>query len=296
MEDKYGIFHLVGAVHTTSPYTAIAADLTRLYDINSLELPPSMEGRGYMTGFGFLSAQRYFSTTVRILHFGIPETNIKAIAMTEVRSAWFSQRQIYMVIGSSLRKMLLEARDAVPRPSLPPLQQAESAHRLISTRPRVVRDSAAGSDPRVSPRAPRRPARVATGVSSGSRTGPQRTRPGRRSRYRHERTQRSTYSNFEQVGRSSMHRAVLHPNYSTSTQFTPTLPQQHGSQPSASLSRARLQSPPPLILSSDTSSMSDQFPAILDAGAIIAQPPSIEDFIILNRVASDAHDLHEYQE
>ncbi|CRK46816.1 hypothetical protein BN1723_007276 [Verticillium longisporum] len=85
IKDTYGIFQAVGAVYAASPYTAIAADLTRLYDINSLELPPSMEGRGYMTGFGLLSAQRYFPTRVRLLHFGIPERNIQAIAMTEVR-------------------------------------------------------------------------------------------------------------------------------------------------------------------------------------------------------------------
>ncbi|CRK38346.1 hypothetical protein BN1708_007735 [Verticillium longisporum] len=92
IKDTYGIFQAVGAVYAASPYTAIAADLTRLYDINSLELPPSMEGRGYMTGFGLLSAQRYFPTRVRLLHFGIPERNIQAIAMTERTSTPFSCR------------------------------------------------------------------------------------------------------------------------------------------------------------------------------------------------------------
>lgn len=296
IEDTYGIFQPVGAVHTASKYTAIAADLTRLYDIDSLELPPPKQGRGYMTGFGLLSAQRYFPTTVRILHFGIPEITIQAVAMTEVRPAWFSERHIYIVIGSSLRKMLLKARDAVPRPSLPPLQQAESAHRLISTHPRVVRETANGSGPLISQSALRPPSRVAAGVSSGSRTGPQRTTPGRRSRYRYEKRQRSIDTPFEQLGRSSIHRAISDPNYSTSTRFTPTFPQQHGSQLLASRSRAKLQSPPHLVLPSDIGSMSDKFPAIPDAGAIIAQSSTIEESIILNRLASDAHDLDDDQE
>ncbi|KAG7138517.1 hypothetical protein HYQ46_008312 [Verticillium longisporum] len=70
----------------------------------------------------------------------------------------------------------------------------------------------------------------------------------------------------------------------------------HGSQLLASRSRAKPQSPPHLVLPSDISSMSDKFPAIPDAGAIIAQSSTIEESIILNRLASDAHDLDDDQE
>ncbi|EEY21854.1 predicted protein [Verticillium alfalfae VaMs.102] len=147
--------------------------------------------------------------------------------------------------------MLLEARDAVPRPSLPPCNKPS---RLIASSPHAL--ALLGS-----------PLLALTPVSHKGHLDALLVSP-------------QVFHLVRGQGLKGLDPDVV----------------RHGSQPSASLSRAILQSPPPLILSSDTSSMSDQFPAILDAGAIIAQPPTIEDSIILNRVASDAHDLHEDQE
>ncbi|KAG7120797.1 hypothetical protein HYQ46_002434 [Verticillium longisporum] len=231
IKDTYGIFQAVGAVYAASPYTAIAADLTRLYDINSLELPPSMEGRGYMTGFGLLSAQRYFPTRKSV-----------PLGLRKGTFTWSSAA----LSGECCSKPVMQCPDHLcllcNRPS-----------RLIASSPHAL---------------------ALLGILLAL------TLVSHQAHFDALLVPPQVFHLVRGQGLKGLHLDVV----------------RHGSQLSASRSRAKLQSPPPLVLPSDISSMSDKFPAILDAGATITQPPTIEDPIILNRLSSDAHDLDEDQE